>query len=307
MPNAKQPSDNACKTQLLSDAAALKICKKHSHRQAAQKIVDALPYRASLKPDQIEDLVTDQISKFAHSLVKCVRSAHEIDGKVEKLPRRAEQGVALREIRGALDNLRNSVERNWELLKPHLEIESVEKLSSLLTTEAIEALLPVDLRSKYIKTPSTTVEYNRQRLLRSLLLEAGSWPLTQLIKRAKVSVRHAEQSIPSGASLKAPFQMALLMQLADHFEWALEKKASWTDNGPFSKFSADVFAELEFESDYSWEYLLREGLKLHRSSFVTRRCHTQPSETTGNDHPARRHMMRKKLLVPKSRKMKKYQ
>ena len=305
MPKVKQQSDNAYKMLVLGDADAIAICKRHGYAKAARLIVNALPYLDRLKPPEVGKLVEDQILMFARSLVGSVERATLIADKVEQLPKRADQGTALREIRGALEKLRNSIERNWKLVMPLIDIGTAEQLSGLLTTAATEKLLPIDLRSEYVKISADTEEYNLQNLKRSDLLLAGSRPLTRLIKGAKIAVRHAEKSrVSSGAPLKSSLEIALMIQLAAHYEWALEKKASWTDNGPFSKFSADVFAELEFESDYSWEHLLREALNLHRRSFFTRRRHLKPSDVESDETPPSVRMPRKKWLVPKSRKTK---
>jgi hypothetical protein len=98
--------------------------------------------------------------------------------------------------------------------------------------------------------------------------------------------------------------MALIEQLARHYEWALGMNASQTDNGPFSRFCSDVFECLELDPKYNWEHLLRAGPKLHRTSFITRLRHKQPSDITRNDDLAPGPRPRKRLLVPKSRKVK---
>ncbi len=303
MSNNKSRQNKTPKVLILTQEAAGEICKKHGHRKAAQEIVDKLPNRVRLNSTEVAELVQGQILQFEQNLVKCVERANQAAGKVNKLPGRAEQGAALRAIREALESLRDAVERNWDLIKPLLEIETTEQLGRLLTTEATKELLPADLRSEYIKASGNKEEYIRQALKRSFLLRAGSRPLTRLIKGAKIAVRRAEKRIPSGASLKAPLEMALIMQLADHFEWVFEQKAAWTDGGPFSRFCFDIFESLEMQSAYSWEHLLREGLKLHRSSFGARRRHERhddPKSDGGRSHMRKR---RKKQFAPlRSRK-----
>ncbi len=302
MSNNKSRQNKTPKVLILTQEAAGEICKKHGHRKAAQEIVDALPNRVRLNSTEVAELVQGQILYFEQSLVKCVERANEGAGKVAKLPGRAEQGAALRAIREALESLRDAVERNWDLIKPLLEIETTEQLGRLLTTEATKELLPADLRSEYIKASGNKEEYIRQALKRSFLLRAGSRPLTRLIMGAKIAVRRAEKRIPSGASLKVPLEMALLLQLADHFEWALQKKASWTEGGPFSKFCDDVFEKLELQSAYSWEYLQKEGLKLHRSSFGTRRRHEQHNDPKSDGGQSRKRKPRKQKLAPSRRR-----
>ena len=56
-----------------------------------------------LEPHEIKEQVKDQISQFATGSMDCVDRAKEAARKVEKLPMLAQQGVALREIREALD------------------------------------------------------------------------------------------------------------------------------------------------------------------------------------------------------------
>jgi hypothetical protein len=290
------------KVLVLAYEAARKICKKHGHKEAAQEVVDALPYRDILKPTQVTNLVKEQISMFAQSVVKCVEHANQAAGKVDKLPGRAEQGAALREIREALENLRDAVERNWDLAGPLLEIDATAQLGRLLTTEATRELLPANLRSKHIKASGNKEDYIQQGLKRSFLLDAGSRPLTRLIKGAKIAVRRAEKRIPSGAPLKVPLEIALIMQLADHFEWALGQKAAWTDGGLFSKFCDDVFERLELQSAYSWEHLLKAGLQLHRSCFVTRRRHERHDDPQYDGGRPRKRKPRKQKLAPLRRR-----
>ena len=271
MSNNKSRQDKTPKVLILTQEAAGEICKKHGHRKAAQEIVDALPNRASLNPTEVAERVQDQLLHFGQNLVKCVERANQVAGKVEKFPERSQQGAALREIREAIDTLYHTVERNWDLAAPLLELETTAQLGRLLTTEATRELLPANLRSRYINASGNKAEYILQGLKRSFLLEAGSRPATRLIKGAKIVVHRAERRIPSGAPLKVPLEMALLLELADHFEWALLKKASWAARGPFSRFCADVFEKLGLISQYSWEHLLREGLKHRRRSFGSRR------------------------------------
>ena len=287
---------------ILTQEAAGEICKKHGHMEAAGKIVDALPNRVRLNSTEVAELAQGQILHFEQNLVKCVQRANESVGKVGKLSGRTEQVAALRKIREALENLRNAVERNWDLAGPLLEIETTEQLGRLLTTEATKELLPANLRSEYINASGNVDEYNQQRLKRSYLLRAGPRSMTRLIKRAKITVRRAEKRIPTGASLKAPFEIALVMQLADHFEWALQRKAAWTDNGPFSRFCADVFESLKLNAEYSWEHLLREGLKHHRSSFGARHRHKQNDEPHGDGGQSHKRKPRKQKLAPSRRR-----
>lgn len=235
-----------------------------------------MPYRANLKSAEIVKLVQSQILYFEQSLVRCVQRANHAAGKVEKLPRRAEQGAALREIREALESLRDTVERNWDLAKPLLEIKTAGQLGRLLTPEATQELLPANLRSEYIKASENKKEYIQQGLKLSFHFRAGSRPLARLIKGGKIAVRNAEKSVPSGAPLQVPLEMALLLELADHFESALQKRASWAAVGPFSRLCDDVFEKLALVSEYSWEHLLRESLKHHRSTFGARRLTHQP-------------------------------
>jgi hypothetical protein len=302
MSNSKAQQNKTPKVLILTHEAARKICEKHGHMKVAQEVVEALPYRANLNSTEVAELVQVQILHFEQSLVKCVERANEVAGKVGKLPGRAEQGAALREIREALENLRDVVERNWDLAGPLLEIETTEQLGRLLTTEAAKELLPANLRSEYIDASGNVDEYNQRRLKLGYILDAGSRPLTRLIKGAKITVRRAEQRIPSGAPLKVPLEMALIMGLADHFRWALERKAAWTDDGPFSRFCADVFESLEFDTEYSWEHLLREGLKLHRSSFGARHRHKQDDEPHGDGGQSHKRKPRKQKLAPLRRR-----
>jgi hypothetical protein len=109
-------------------------------------------------------------------------------------------------------------------------------------------------------------------------LRAGSHPLVQFIELLKEAVRNAEDLVLAGAATKRPFELALVMQLADFFEIAQRRKASATVGGPFSSFCADVFAELGLNSDRGWEYLLREGIQLQRRSLFARRRHEKPVE-----------------------------
>ncbi len=126
MSNNKSRQNKTPKVLILTQEAAGEICKKHGHRKAAQEIVDALSYRESLNSTEVAELVQGQLLYFEQNLIKCVERANESAGKVEKLPRRAEQGAALREIRKALENLRDAVERNWDLAGPLLELETTE-------------------------------------------------------------------------------------------------------------------------------------------------------------------------------------
>lgn len=306
MSNNKSRQNKTPKFLILTQEAAREICKKHGHRKAAQEIVDALPNRASLNSTEVAELVQGQLLFFEQNLVKCVERANERAGKVGKLPERAEQGAALREIREALEKLRDAVERNWDLAGPLLEIETTAQLGRLLTTEATTELLPANLRSEYIKVFGNKEEYIQQGLKRSVLFHAGSRPLTRLIKGAKIAVRRAESRIPAGAPLKAPLEMALLLQLAVHFEWALQRKASWTEGGPFSRFCVDVFTSLGLQSAYSWEHLLREGLKHHRSSFGVRRQHEHHNDPKGEGGQSHGRLPRKKQLAPLKRRKNNY-
>lgn len=297
----KGPHKMTTEVLSLTHEAARDICKKHGHRRAAEAIVEALPYRADLQPSKVAGLVDVQVFEFARSLIACVAQANLAADRIKGLPARAKQGAALREIRAALENLRGAVGRNWGLAGPLLEIETAEQLGRLLTTEATKELLPANLRSEYIKASGNKEEYIRRGLKRSFLLRAGSRPLTRLIKGAKIAVRRAEQRIPSGAPLKGPLEMALIMQLADHFEWVFEQKAARTEGGPFSKFCSDVFEKLELQSEYSWEHLLNEGLNLHRSSFVVRRRHERHDDPKGDGGRSRRRKPRKQQLSPIAR------
>ena len=294
----KSQAGEPTKVLVLADKAARKICKKYGHMEAARKIVDALPNRASLNSTEVAGLVQDQLLYFEQALVKSVKRANEAAGKVEMLPQRAAQGGALREIRDALESLRDAFEHNWELAGPLLELETAEQLGGLLTTEATKELLPANLRSRYIKASANKVEYIQQGLKRSFLLEAGSRPLIRLIKGAKVALRRAERRIPSGAPMKVPLEMALIMGLADHFERVLGRKAAPTEGGPFSRFCVDVFESLDLQSAYSWEHLLKEGLKHHRNSFGVRRRHERPDDPKSDGGLSRKRKPRKMQLAP---------
>lgn len=298
MSNNKSRQNKIPKVLILTQEAAREICKKHGHRKATQEIVDALPNRASLNPTEVAERVHDQLLHFGQNLVKCVERANQVAGKVEKFPERSQQGAALREIREALDTLRDAVERNWDLAGPLLEIETAGQLGRLLTTEATRELLPANLRSRYVNASGNKAEYILQGLKRSFLLEAGLRPATRLIKGAKIVVRRVERRIPSGAPLKVPLEMALLLELADHFEWALLKKASWAARGPFSRFCADVFEKLGLHSEYSWEHILRDGLKHRRSSFGARRQYERRDASKDDGVGSTFPKPRKKQLAP---------
>jgi hypothetical protein len=151
MPNAKHQSGEMRGPLLLTDSAALAICKKHMHVEAATLIVRTLQYYDRLKPAQITKLVEDQILMFERSLVTCVERANFSAGKVEFSPGTKEQGAALRANRAALENLRDSVESNWKLVQPLIGIDTAQQLGRLLTTAATEELLPANLRSEYVK------------------------------------------------------------------------------------------------------------------------------------------------------------
>jgi hypothetical protein len=300
MSNSKTQPNKTPKVLILTHEAARKICEKHGHRKAALEVVDALPYHDGLEPTQFAELVNEQISMFARGLVKCVEDANQAAGKVDKLPGRAEQGAALREIREVLENLRHAVEHNWNLVEPLLEIETTEQLDKLLTREATKELLPANLRSELIMASNNKDEYQQQHLKRSYLLKARSRPLTRLLKGTKIAVRRAEQRIPSGADLKVPLEVALILQSAIHFEWALQQKAASTEGGPFSRFCLDVFESLELQSAYSWEYLLRAGLKLH--TVVTRRRHEWHDDPQYGGGRSRKRKPRKQKLAPLTRR-----
>jgi hypothetical protein len=302
MSDSKARQDKTSRIPVLSREAARKIVEKHGYRKAARKVVDALPYRHELGATQIAKRVDEQMSEFAQGLVKCTEAANQSAGKVDGLPHRAEQGAALREIREALEDLRVAIERNWDLAKSLLETDATEQLARLLTIEGATELLPADHRSEYLKASGNEDDYNQQQFKRSYLFVSGSRPLTRLIKGAKVAVRRAERRIPSGASLKAPLEMLLIMQLADHFEWALRQKATWTDGGPFSKFCDDVFESLGLQSAYSWEHLLKQGLKLHRKSFGVRRRHERHVGQESDGGRSQNRRPRKKHLTPSKRR-----
>jgi hypothetical protein len=270
--------NNTPKVLILTQQAAGEICKKHGHRKAAQEIVDALPNRASLNSAKVDELIRGQILHFQGNLVKCVEHANQAAGKVNKLPGRAEQGVALREIREALENLRGAIELNWDLAGPLLEIETTEQLGRLLTNEAAADLMLADLRSEYIKKSENKNEYLQQQLNLSRLLGGGCQPLVQLILGATKVVRRAEAAIKPGAPTKDPLGLALMMQLAQHYEGILRKKATRTARGPFMRFCEDVFVNVGLETESGWEYLLKEGLKHHRTSFGWRRLHEPPED-----------------------------
>jgi hypothetical protein len=272
-----QPGEPA-KVLILTQEAAGEICKKHGHRKAAQEIVDALPNRVSLNSAKVDELVRGQILHFEQNLVKCVEHANQAAGKVDKLPDRSEQGAALREIGEALENLRDAVERNWDLAGPLLEIDTTEQLGRLLTNDAAPDLMPADLRSEYIKNSENKNEYLQQQLKLSYLLDGGSQPLVQLILGATKVVRRAEAAIKPGAPTKDPLGLSLMMQLAQHYEGILRKKATRTARGSFMRFCEDVFVNVGLETESGWEYLLKEGLKHHRTSFGWRRLHEPPED-----------------------------
>ncbi|MEP7172434.1 MAG: hypothetical protein ABI705_02985 [Aestuariivirga sp.] len=281
----------------LTPEAAREICKKHGHLQAAEKLVGALPYRAGLSSVEVAELVQGQILHFEQGLVKNVGRARQVAGGVENLPKRAEQKAALCEIINALEHLRGSVERNWDLAGPLLEIETTEKLARLLTSEGTRKLLPADRRAEHFKASGNTADYIQQGLNRSFLFDAGSRPLTRLINGATTVVRRAKKKVSVGAPLKEPLEMALILQLAVHFEWALGQKASWAAGGPFSRFCEEVFEKLGLDAEYSWEYLMREGLKHHGTSFGMRRHH-EPDDPVGVASRSHGRKSRKKQLKP---------
>ena len=182
----------------------------------------------------------------------------------------------MREIRSALEDLRNAVKRNWEVVKPVIEIEATLRLEELLSTEALEKLTRPAGRSsepRAIGGHESTYHHKNQR--RSSIFQAGVKVPVRLITLAIGELRRAEASIAPGAPLKYPFALALVMQLAQHFEGMLGKKASWTVGGPFDRFCQDVFniLGLQTKSGSGWEHLLKEGLKHHRTSFGWRRLH----------------------------------
>ena len=303
MAKRKPPRPATAKPLILDHETALKICEKHGHRQVAERAIASLSYRADLGTLSVSALVKDQISGFAGGLVNCVERARVLAGKVEELSGRAEQGAALREIRRALENLSDVIERAWDLAGQDLKVETAEQLGRLLTTQATKDLLPARPRLEYIELLENRNDDQRQRLKLSYLLKAGCWPLIELIKGAKIAVRRAEGRVRPGPPLKAPLEMALVMQLADHFEWALSEKAAGKVGGPFSRFCADVFDRLGLEWSYDWEHLLREGLKLYRSSFGARRRHERQGAMQTTDGPPHKRRPRKQNigLLPVSR------
>lgn len=284
----------------LTRQAAREICVRQGHKERAQNIVDLLANRTRLSPREVNELVEEQINLFANSLVKCIENATKGASTVERLPKRSERGHALRRIREALENLRQCIGLNWELAKPFLEFETVRRLERLLTTEAAAELLPAKLRleSEYAIKANRSDKYEQQSIMRGYLLEAGSRPLTRLIKEAKIGVRRAEKKIRPGAPIKDPMSLALVLQLADHYEWQLGKKAAWSADGPFSRFCVEVFAAIGFATSDSWEHVLKTGLKYHRSSFISRRLHQRDEEPKIDDDGSRSRNSRKRKLKP---------
>ena len=262
----------------LSCDAVRKIYQNHQLIKAARQIVDALPNRAQLNPEVVTRLVKKQVSYLARDLVGCVKRANEAAGKIDKLPSRASQGKALREIRTALEGLRNAVKRNWSVVKPVIEIEATLKLEELLSTAALEKLTrPAGQSSEPPAIGGHESAYHRKNQRRSLIFRAGEKLPVRLITLAIGELRRAEVSIAPGAPRQNPLALALIIQLAQHFEGMLGKKASWTAAGPFDRFCQDVFESLGLftASESGWEYLLRDGLKHHRASFGWRRLHEQ--------------------------------
>lgn len=287
----------------LTHEAAQKICEKHGHREAAQAVVESLNNYSSLTPSEIIELVDAQKLLFAESLVKSIESANEAAIKVEHLPVRAEQGQALRDIRKAMEELRRLFQRHWKMVEPLLEIETAQQLAKLVTPESARALLPAALRSEFDLSSSGKNENIEAQIMLGYLLEAGPRPQIRLIKGAKIAVRVAQKKIAAGAPIKDPLAMALVLAFAKHYEVSLCKKATWSADGPFSKFCVEVAAAIGLPTKDSWEHVLRAALNIHRSSFVIRRWH-EPRDKSRNEQarPQKRKPRKQQLTRLRTRK-----
>ena len=159
-------------------------------------------------------------------------------------------------------------------------------------------------RVEHLKASFNTAAYVQQGLNRSFLLDAGARPVIGLIKGAKIVVRHAEKNIAAGPPLKNPRALALVLQLAQHFERIFVYTATPTVDGPFDKFCQDVFSGLgmQTESGSGWEYLLREGLKQHRTYFGARRRPEGSDNPAGERDRPRRQKPMKRVLTPSKRR-----
>ena len=293
----RQTSDPPTQDLVLVYRDALRICEKHGHRKAALQHVNALSFNATDNAATIAKLCKEQFAVMTRDLVECVRRAQETKAKLKHLPVRADQGAALRDIRQALERLRGVVRQNWNLIKPLVEIETAEHMEKLLTGDAIQELLPAALRYEYSGQLLKTSKFGRREINLAYVLKAELHILTRVIKGAKIVVRRAEKRNTAGAPMKAPLEVALIMQLADHYEWALQKKASSTEGGPFSRFCSDVFHDLNLKTAYDFDYLVKESLKLHGRSLVGRLGREQRGDAQITPGRARKRKPQKQKLV----------